>query len=150
MYRLALFCTLVVAPLVVAEDRDKEPPHGDHLDRMARRLERESRELREEVLVHFKGKVGFRDMEGHTREIERQAGRVAKLTDRDARPRMVREALDKIDEEVRDLTRHTLALGRVGGIDRKAYDHLRDELNDITRVLYWMRRELEPLPPLRP
>jgi len=139
MKRLAVICALIVAPLVAGQGKGGS---GDQIDRLARRLEREARELREEVIAHFKGRPGFRDMEGHAREIERLANRITKLADRDARPRMIRENLDKIDEEVRQLNRHILDLARVKGIDRRAYDHLRDEFTDIGRLLYRMRRDL--------
>lgn len=138
MNRLAVLCVLAVTPLAAAQNK----PHWDQLDRLARRIEREARDLREEVLIHFKGKPGCRDMEGHVRDIEREANRITKLTDRDARPRLIRESLDKIDEEVRQMNRHIIDLGLVGGIDRKAFDHLRDEFTDISRLLYRMRREL--------
>src|SRR5438132_1392690 len=129
MKRLAVFCAVIVVPLVAGPAQAQR----DDLDRLARRLEREVRELREEVIVHFKGRPGFREMEEHTREIERQANRITKLTDRDARRRILREALDRMEDEVRHVNRHILELGRGSGIDRRAYDHLRDEFTDVER-----------------
>lgn len=144
MYRMALCCALL-AGVASADERDRDRGKGgppDSVDRLARRLERDARELREEVITHFRRSPLFKDMERHSREVERQAGLVAKLADRDARPRMIREILGKIDDEVRDLDRHVRELARERGIDRKAYDHLRDELTDIGRTLYRIRREL--------
>jgi len=140
MYRLAVLCTLAVTPLALAQGPEK--PRIDQMDRLARRLERDARELREEGLTHFRGRPAFRELEKHSREIEKLAAQIHKMTDRDARPRRIREALDRIDEEVRHLDRHVQELGRAKEIDRRAYDHVREELNDIGRTLYRMRREL--------
>lgn len=143
MYRLALACALLAAPAAVAQDRDKDRSRqGDQIDRLARRLERDARELREEVISHFRKHGAFKDLEKHAKEIERQAGRVHKLTDVKARPRQVREALDNIDEEVRHLDRHIREMARDKTIDRKAYDHLRDEITDVGKTLYRIRKEL--------
>src|SRR4051794_11361028 len=87
MYRLALLCVFTLAPAAVAQDRQKGGRQEDQIDRLARRLERDARELREEVISHFRKRPGFKDMEGHAREIERLAARIHKLADRDARPR---------------------------------------------------------------
>jgi hypothetical protein len=143
MRRLAVFCILVVMPLV-AEGR--EPPrgavHGDDVDRLARRLERDTRELREEVLVVFRDRGSHREMETHLKEIERLAVRIREGADRRERDRYVREMLDKVDEEVRQIESHLRELSRARDLDRRAFDRVRDELADIGRILYRLRREL--------
>src|SRR4051812_20349339 len=75
MVRLAILVALMVPTLALAQppgirpkgdDRDRPRFKGaDQMDRLARRLEREAHELREEVVAHFSGKPGFRDMQGH-------------------------------------------------------------------------------------
>jgi len=144
MYRLAFICVLLASP-ALSQDRDRDRDRGrqgDEIDRLARRLERDSRELREEVLSHFRNHGSYKELEKHAREIERQAGRVHKLTDVKARPKQVREGLDNIDEEVRHIDRHLREMARDKEIDRRAYDRLRDEVTDIGRTLYRLRKEL--------
>ncbi len=141
MTRMALFVLLAAIAPGVADARDKGKD-DDQIDRLARRLERDARELREEVLAHF-GKHRFHgDLVKHAREIERLASTIHKLAERDARPRFIRAVLEKIDEEVRHLDRHIREMAADKAINRKAYDHLRDELTDIGRTLYRIRREL--------
>jgi hypothetical protein len=144
MRRLTVFCMLVVIPLAVAEGRD--PPRGalpgDEVDRLARRLERDSRELREEVLVVFRERGPHREMETHVKEIERLAAQIREGADRRERNRHVREVLDKIDEEVRQIDARMRELSRARDLDRRAFDRVRDELSDIGRILYRLRREL--------
>jgi chromosome segregation ATPase len=133
---VALVCAPLVTPTAAAQGK------GDAIERLSRRLERDARELREEVITHFRKSRAFKDLERHTREIERQAAVIHKLTDVKARPRQVREALDKIDEEVRHLDVHIREMARDKAIDGRAFDHLRDELTDINRTLSRLRREL--------
>jgi hypothetical protein len=142
MHRLILLCALAL-PTAVAADPPR--PAGDEVERLARRLERDTREMREEVIVAFRGKEPFKDLEAHTREIERLAGAIREATEHRERQRFVRESLEKIDEHVRQVDREVNAIGRIRDIDRRAYDRVRDELSDMTRTLYRLRRELEPL-----
>jgi hypothetical protein len=142
MFRMTLLCAIVAAGAVGAQGRDKGARKADDIDRLSIRLERDARELREEVIAHFRKSPVYKDMERHAREIEGQAARIHKLAYDNARPRLVREAIGKIDEEVREMDRHVLVLAREKAIDRKAFDHLRDEIADIGRILYRMRRDL--------
>jgi hypothetical protein len=137
MKRLAVFLTLAAAALPAGAD-DK---HADEIDRLARRLERDARELREDVLGRFRKHDSHGDLTKHARELERLAAFIPKLAGRD-RHREVREVMGKIDEEVRHIDRYIREMARDKGIDRKAYDHLRDEMTDIGRTLYRIRREL--------
>jgi len=143
MFRMAMLGVLVSASLAVAQDRDKSKSFSNvQIDRLSRRLERDARELREEVITHFRRYRELKDLDGHAREIERLAGRIHKLAEGDARPRQIREALDAIDEEVRHLDRHVREMAREKEIDRAAYNHFRDEVSDISRTLYRIRSEL--------
>ena len=75
-------------------------------------------------------------------EIERLAALIHTTKEREGRSRHVREALDKIDEEVRQVDRQVQELGRFKDLNRKNYDQVRDEMADIGRILYRMRKEL--------
>jgi hypothetical protein len=141
MFRMTLFFALVAAGAVGAQGRDKGRK-ADDIDRLSVRLERDARELREEVIAHFRRSPVYKDLERHARAIEGHAARVHKLAHDNARPRLVREALGKIDGEVREMDRHVLVLAREKAIDRRAFDHLRDEMADIGRILYRIRRDL--------
>jgi hypothetical protein len=140
MIRLTVLCILVAAPLALAQPGEK--PKGDEVDRLARRLERDARELREEVLSHFRGNEYHRDLEDRLRTVEKLAGRLYDPKERRARANHVREILDKIDEEVRVIDRSVLEMGKAKKIDRRNYDRVRDELNDLHRILYRIRREV--------
>jgi hypothetical protein len=143
MYRTALLGVVLVVSAAAADDRDKDKfRKGDDIDRLARKLERDAHDMHEEVLVHFRKSPGYKDLSKHAREIERLAGRIHKLTDEKARPRQVREALNDIDEEMRHFERHVRELAREKELNRKAYDHLRDEITDLSRTMYRLRREL--------
>jgi len=80
-------------------------------------------------------------LEKRSREIERLAGRIHKLDDK-ARPKQIRENLDLIDEEVRHIDRELREMARDKEIDRRAFDHLRDDVGNVGRTLYRIRREL--------
>ena len=145
MHRQTLSLTLVTAVAAFALSAVSAvaaPLAGDEWDRLARRLERDARELREEVLVQFRERPGHKELEGHVREIERLAELIHSTKEREGRSRHVREILDKIDEEVRQIDRQVQELGRFKDINRKSYDHVRDELADMGRILYRMRKEL--------
>ena len=143
MYRMALCFALLGAAAVHAEDREKEKGRpDDQIDRLARRLERDARGLHEEMLTHFRKSGAFKDLDRHAKEVERLAGRIHKLADEKARPRQLRETLEKIDEEVRDIERHVRDMARDRGLDRRVYNHLRDDLTEIERTLYRIRKEL--------
>jgi len=141
MCRLTVFCFLVLVPLVAAQDRKDRKPR-DEIERLSARLERDARELHEEVISHFRGREKHRELEKHLQAIEKLAARVREVTDRKERPRHVREMLGKIDEEMRHVDRAVLELGREKELDRKAYDRVRDELSDLRRILYRLRKEI--------
>jgi chromosome segregation ATPase len=146
MYRLTLFrvlvCTaLAVVPLAANVARADQP--GDEFDRLSRRLEREAKELREEVLVIFRDRPHYGDLVSSVQEIERLAESIHEMKERgEARPRRVREALEKLDDLVRQVEHHLDELGRAKDIDRRAYERARDDLSDMSRVLYRLRKEL--------
>jgi hypothetical protein len=143
MHRVTLLAALACAALALPLAAGAARAEGkDEFDRLARRLERDAREMREDVLVPFREREPYRELVRRTQEIERLAETIHEMKERGDRPRRVREVLDKIDEELRQLDRQVDDLGRVRDIDRRAYDRVHDDLNDIRRLLYRMRREL--------
>jgi hypothetical protein len=141
MYRLSVLCVLAIVPLAAAEDRER-PRSADEVERLSRRLERDARELREEVLHDFRSKGPHRELETHLRSLEKLAERIRETVERKDRSRHIREVLDKADDEVRHIDRAVLELGRSADLNRRAYDRVRDEMTDIHRILYRLRREL--------
>jgi hypothetical protein len=144
MHRVTLLAALACAALALplAAGAARAEGKGDELDRLARRLERDAREMREEVLAPFREREPYRELVRRTQEIEHQAEAIHEMKERGDRPRRVREVLEKIDEELRQLDRQLDELGRARDLDRRAYDRVHDDLNDIRRLLYRMRREL--------
>jgi hypothetical protein len=142
MMRLAVVCTLVLVPLALAQEPRRDD--RDEVARLARRLEQHVRELREEVIHVFRMREEHRGLERHLREVERLSESLHKATERtgEGRSRWAREVLDKIDVEMREIDLRMGELGRVRDIDRKAFDRARDEMADINRILYRIRREI--------
>jgi hypothetical protein len=144
MNRLSLFfaLALVVVLPALAAGRDEPGRRGDELDRLARRLERQAHEVRNELLTPFRVATQHRLLEERMQEIERQATRIHQMTERGERSRQVRELLEKIDDEFRTVDRAIEELGRERELDRRAYNRVRDDLRDMRETMHRMRREL--------
>jgi hypothetical protein len=144
MQRLTWFCVLagVALALPLASSSARAEDKRDEFDRLARRLERDARELREEVLMPFREREHYRELAGQIEEIERLAARIHEAKERDERPRRVREILEKLDDAVRKVDREMDELGRNREFDRRAFERAHDEVSDMRRILYRMRKEL--------
>jgi hypothetical protein len=148
MNRLGLFRVLAaaLAALIVSgvgrADERRPEDRRDEFDRLAQRLERQARELRTDLLGAFNRAPQHRQIEERLRTIEEQAARIHQAKERDERGRRVREALDRLDDEVRTLDRLIDDLGREREIDRRGFNRVRDDVREMRDTISRMRREL--------
>jgi len=147
MHRSRLAC-LLTAPLAVlvvcaAGARADDRPKNDEFDRLSRRLERQAKELREDVLVPFRGAPQARELGEQLHDIERLAERIHDDAERgEGRGRRVREQIERLEDKFRNVDRLVDDLGRTPNIDRRAYDRVRDDLREMREIIHRMRREL--------
>jgi hypothetical protein len=151
MNSLILLCAGLGAPALLCADAAPSPTPvtfvaqerpRDEYDRLTLRLERQARELREDVLVPFRNTELHPRMVERVQEIERLATVIHRMVEREGRTERVREVLERLDEQFRHLDRHVDDLGRLREIDRRAYNRLRDDLRDMRETLHRLRREL--------
>jgi hypothetical protein len=131
----------LLALLAVSFSRADERPK-DEFDRLSRRLERQARELRQDVLVAFRAAPQYGDLDRRLQEVERLAVRIHEMAERDERSRRVREVLERLEDEFRNVDRFVDDLGRNPNLDRRAYDRVRDDLREMRELIHRMRREL--------
>jgi hypothetical protein len=142
LHLTAILAAVLAALAVSAETSRADDKRGDEFDRLARRLEQQARELRVELLLPFRKFPQHRALEERLQDVERQAARIHQAAERDERNRRVREALEKLDDELRGLDRLVDELGREKEIDRRLYNRVRDDMREIHDTMHRMRREL--------
>ena len=131
----AILATGLIAGTAQAQSRD-------HLDRTARQLQAQLRDLHDEAHTHFRSTPQFREMDRHIGEMQQKAAHIQEVIRR-------RGGVDHLRADVRDLDRllHHVedlvdALGRSGQIDRQAFAHLRQSLRRVSQSVHHLSEDL--------
>jgi hypothetical protein len=124
------------------------PPMGpsfQHIDRLARQLERQARDLHEEVDNHFRPSPQYRHLHDDVEELEELADHIHDVLHRGASVTHLRadaRKLDRLFHHVEDLVRD---MGRSRTIDRRAYAHLRESLSRLEDTVHHLLDDLNRL-----
>jgi hypothetical protein len=110
--------------------------------RAARAIEKNARDLHEEVDEHFRRSPAYRHLHQHTREIERLAKAIHDITDSGDGRRRLRAAVNRLDEEVHHFVEVVEDSKRFRDIPAKAYNHLRQEVGQLHRAVLVMKRQV--------
>jgi chemotaxis protein histidine kinase CheA len=114
-----------------------------HIHRLARFVDRQARELDEEVEANFRNTPQYRHLHRDTEEIEELAEHIHQLIDRGASIQHIRrdvQRLDRLVDHVEDLVRE---LGAFRQIDRTAFFRLSRSAEQLERTIHRLREALE-------
>jgi len=113
------------------------------LHRAAQAVERNARDLHEEVDTHFRPSPAYDHLHKHARDIERLAKAVHDITDEARNARLLREAVAKLDDEVHHFVDVVEEAKHFREVPPRAYAHLREEAGELHRAVRAMMRELD-------
>jgi len=125
--------------------RPVEPPRVrgyEALHRAAQAVERNARDLHEEVDRHFRPSPAYDQLHQQTREIERLARAVHDITDEARNAALLRAAVAKLDAEVHQFVGLVEEAKHFREIPPRAYVHLRKEAGQLHQAVQAMMFEL--------
>lgn len=120
-------------------------PSFQHIDRLARQLERQARDLHDEVDAHFRPTPQYRHLHNDVEELEQLADHIHDVIHRGASVNHLRadaRKLDRLFHHVEDLVQD---MGRSRTIDRRAYFHLRQSLSRLEDTVHHLLDDLNRL-----
>jgi hypothetical protein len=115
----------------------------DEIHRAARAIEKNAHDLHEEVDDHFRPSPAYSHLHRHTRDIERQARTIHAIADSTGNRRLLRQAVERLDDEVHHFVEVVEDSQRFRNIPPRAYAHLREEVRQLHRAVVALKRELD-------
>jgi hypothetical protein len=114
-----------------------------HIDRVARQLERQAREVHREVHAHFRRTPQFAHLDRDVSEMERLAHHIHDVAHRGGSLGHLRADVRKLDRLFHHVEELVEQMRDFRDLDRRAYAHLREALRDIGRSLHHLRDDLD-------
>jgi hypothetical protein len=109
----------------------------------ARAIEKNAHDLHEEVDRHFRRSPAYDHLHRHTREIERLAKAIHHITDNRDGYRQLRQAVNRLDDQVHHFVEVVQDSRRFRGMSEHAYAHLWQEVQQLHRAVIAMKRQLD-------
>jgi hypothetical protein len=114
-----------------------------HLDHVARQLQRQARDLHDEVHAHFCNTRLYRHLDQHVAEMERLAAHLHEVAHRRGSILHLRADVSRLDRLYHDVEDLVDALARYREVDRRALTHLRRNLAQIGCTLHHLQDDLD-------
>jgi chromosome segregation ATPase len=112
----------------------------DHIDRLARRIEKQAKVIHDEVDQHF---PRARALHRHAKDLERLGEHLHDLAHEKGQRAHMRADARKMDRLIHDMEDHVKALRDSGLASRRALRHIREAMEDLHDTLNHLRKHLE-------
>lgn len=116
-----------------------------HIDRLALQLERQAREVHDEVHAHFRPTPAYRHLDRDVAEMERLARHVHEIAHRGGSVRHLRADVERLDRLFHHVEQVVRGMAAFRAIDRVALAHLRRDLDRMEVTLHHLRDDLRDL-----
>jgi chemotaxis protein histidine kinase CheA len=115
----------------------------EHIDRLARKIERKAHDLHKEVDAHARRTPQYDHLHRDVGEIEKLAAHIHEVAHKEGDMRHIRDDAKKLDRLVHHAEEVLDELARSRRIGREAYGHIREEFDALARDVHHLRDDLK-------
>jgi hypothetical protein len=116
-----------------------------NVDKLARQLERQTRDMHKEVHEHFQASPQYQHLEADVTKMQKLAQHMHDLVDRNGNARHLRQDMNELDQVYHHIQGLVREMAQSRQLNFQAFRHFREDLQRIETTLHHLRADVEPV-----